>query len=77
MLGNVAEWVSDWYGSRYCRVARYADPQGPRSGKRRAVRGGGYFDVSFTVFVWSRDAESPEAAFAGLGFRCARENLEP
>lgn len=76
MLGYVWEWVSDWYGSRYYRASRFADPQGPRHGKRRVVRGGSHDDVSFTVFVWSRAAQPPGDSDPQVGFRCAREKIE-
>jgi formylglycine-generating enzyme required for sulfatase activity len=75
MLGNAAEWVADWYGSRYYRASRFADPQGPRHGARRVVRGGSREDVSFTVFVWSRSAEAPGEGIPQGGFRCARERV--
>ena len=40
MLGNVGEWVGDWYGS-YPGGA-VTDPSGPGSGSERVIRGGGW-----------------------------------
>ena len=42
MLGNVFEWVQDWYGD-YPGGA-VTDPRGPASGSTRVLRGGGWID---------------------------------
>jgi formylglycine-generating enzyme required for sulfatase activity len=42
MLGNVYEWVADWYGADYYGVSKGPDPQGPPGGEFRAVRGGSW-----------------------------------
>ncbi len=40
MLGNVAEWCSDWKGDR--PTGAVTDPTGPASGTARIIRGGSY-----------------------------------
>jgi formylglycine-generating enzyme required for sulfatase activity len=41
MLGNVWEWVEDWYSARY-PDGNAIDPKGPESGKVRTLRGGAW-----------------------------------
>ncbi|OGV61325.1 MAG: hypothetical protein A2498_00975 [Lentisphaerae bacterium RIFOXYC12_FULL_60_16] len=42
MAGNAAEWVYDWYDTKYYGVSPVNDPQGPESGKVHVIRGGSY-----------------------------------
>ena len=42
MLGNVWEWVADWYGEKYYAGGETMDPQGPPNGEKRALRGGSW-----------------------------------
>ena len=39
-LGNVGEFVQDWYGEKYYAVSPQSDPPGPLSGQTRVTRGG-------------------------------------
>jgi formylglycine-generating enzyme required for sulfatase activity len=75
MLGNVFEWVSDWYSDTYYSTpdATTANPQGPTSGAYRVARGGSFFDVDASTRTTYRfSAAHPEYASASFGFRCAR-----
>lgn len=72
MVGNVAEWVGDWFAPGYYLASPEKNPTGPSSGILRVARGGswGVGQASLlTVTVRSRFA--PETESAGLGFRCA------
>lgn len=68
-LGNVREWVSDWYGAYSAGQA--ADPRGPSHGRRRVVRGGAWNHVVQVVRVSARPDWVPSARFDNVGFRCA------
>jgi TonB family protein len=42
MLGNVQEWVGDWYGENYYDGSPSKDPEGPATGEERIARGGSW-----------------------------------
>jgi len=73
MLGNVWEWVNDWYGS-YSADAQ-TNPQGPSSGEYRVLRGGDWIIDSGTsdyCRASHRMFNNPGSSNASVGFRVAR-----
>lgn len=74
MLGNVKEWVADWYGETYYQTlpSIVADPKGPPSGVHRVLRGGCWDESPGDVRASSRDFSIPSNRSVGYGFRCAR-----
>jgi formylglycine-generating enzyme required for sulfatase activity len=70
MLGNVWEWVNDWYGS-YSGNAQ-TDPTGPVSASNRVIRGGSWNNVSHVVRSSYRYNDTPGFTYATIGFRVAR-----
>jgi formylglycine-generating enzyme len=69
MHGNVYEWCSDWYG-QYPPVDE-TDPQGPKSGKYKVYRGGGWNFLARISRSGYRDYFFPERSDLHIGFRVA------
>lgn len=72
ILGNVWEWVSDYYDSRYYAASPGIDPMGPGVGKARVIRGGSWRHRSTECHPARRDAYSIGRGSAGIGFRLVR-----
>jgi formylglycine-generating enzyme required for sulfatase activity len=70
MLGNVWEWVNDWYGG-YTAEAQ-TNPTGPVSAAYRVFRGGSWGYGSDFVRSSCRLFVSPGASNSSIGFRVAR-----
>ena len=71
-IGNVAEWVADWYDLDYYKTAPDRDPRGPETGTQKAFRGGGWMDSTTTMRVAMRNGTDPSTKINWLGFRCAK-----
>lgn len=71
-IGNVAEWVADWYDQDYYKTAPDRNPRGPETGTQKAFRGGGWMDSTTTMRVAMRNGTDPNTRINWLGFRCAR-----
>ena len=71
VVGNVGEWVADWYGVYSGDPAR--NPTGPATGERRVIRGGAW-NAGFETWLHPsfRYAQVPTAQSYGTGFRCAK-----
>lgn len=65
MVGNVAEWVNDYYGSQYYRRSPRRNPTGPSALESgRVVRG--------RRRVVEREVEAENIPRGDVGFRCVR-----
>ena len=73
MLGNVWEWVGDWWGCYPGGVV--TDPGGPGSSlaRGRVFRGGGWIDFARFCRSADRSRYSPGFRNFDLGFRLLRE----
>ena len=72
-IGNVAEWVSDWYDQGYYKKSPDRNPQGPETGTQKAFRGGGWMDSTTTMRAAMRNGTDPETKINWMGFRCAQD----
>ena len=70
MLGNVYEWVQDFYAPY--PGGSVTDPIGPSSGSRRIVRGGSYMRSPSDARASNRQAYSPGQLAPHIGLRLAR-----
>lgn len=73
MLGNVLEWVADWYGEDYYGQSPLQDPRGPSSGQDRALRGGSWLNGAEILRASFRYGHRPGNRLGGYGFRCVGE----
>ncbi len=73
MLGNVWQWVADWYGEKYYAQQESTDPQGPQGGNYRALRGGSWYVDSQEARASYRGRNVPANRYSDLGFRCVGE----
>ncbi len=69
MLGNVWEWVGDWYGADTYANSPLADPTGPSSGLRYVRRGGAWHSWSLYARCGFRNWNPPESRYTLLGIR--------
>jgi len=77
MLFNVHQWCADWFQADYYKHSPRRNPQGPSSGKERAVRGSNYPHGDAGCQTWkyrcaTRFAASPNERDEQRSFRCAR-----
>jgi len=72
MMGNVSEWVEDWYGEHQGEAA--TDPRGPASGTERVRKGGSSWNRG-TCTPALRDHSPPQDGAPSIGFRVARDPL--
>ena len=73
MLGNVVEWVWDFYSPNYYSSSPSKNPQGPETGKFRVIRGGGWHSGPMCQKVYFRNALPPGWVDFNVGFRCVKD----
>lgn len=73
MLGNVMEWVDDWYGRDYYAEASNTNPRGPAQGEYKVLRGGSWFSRVDEMTITQRSFFDPTVSRATIGFRCAMD----
>ena len=69
-LGNVWEWVNDWYDGSYYSTSPELNPPGPASGTMRVLRGGSWLNPPKLIRFSDRGRSEPDARFNYFGMRC-------
>jgi len=77
MLGDVSEWVNDWYDERYYQSSPSRDPEGPTGGLLRVLRGASWYTSAADVRVSLRGKVLPVTASGTVGFRCVWQVEDP
>jgi len=73
MLGNVWEWVDDWYAADAYSREKRVDPAGPADGVSKVRRGGSYHCPLQLTRPGYRSANTPGTRYEVLGFRIVAE----
>ncbi|NKB81466.1 MAG: SUMF1/EgtB/PvdO family nonheme iron enzyme [Nitrospirales bacterium] len=72
MAGNIGEWVHDWFGPDYYAIGPRRNPQGPKAGRYKSVRGGSWKSRPQMLRTATRGGAYPNQREATIGFRCAQ-----
>jgi formylglycine-generating enzyme required for sulfatase activity/regulator of sirC expression with transglutaminase-like and TPR domain len=77
MLGNVKEWVDDWYDREYYKEENHnLNPKGQIGGEFKVLKGGSWRDLRSFVYASFRNNSHPNTALDDYGFRCAQDGPE-
>jgi formylglycine-generating enzyme required for sulfatase activity len=77
VLGNVWQWVNDWFAPDYYQNSPSQDPAGPSGGKAHGLRGGSAFFAPRFIRVSTRHKGLPNLKVIGVGIRCDGQVFAP
>jgi len=77
VLGNVWEWVNDWWDEAYYQRSPTDDPFGPEFGTLHVLRGGSWGGLARFARVSTRIRGYPGSTKGFNGFRCAGAVFKP
>jgi formylglycine-generating enzyme required for sulfatase activity len=75
MLGNVWEWVEDWFQNHYYQISPDDNPPGPASGSEKVFRGGSWSNSLKYLNLVYRNRHIPQDSHGLVGFRCVFESI--
>jgi len=75
MLGNVSQWVNDWYDVKYYQSSPAVDPPGPSGGSQRVLRGASWNHDLREVRASRRFGSAANQGLPTAGFRCVAEQM--
>jgi len=71
--GNVWEWVNDIFLSTYYTASPYKNPQGPKEGRYRVMRGGAFNTSPAALECGHRYSYDTTLTMYFIGFRCVKD----
>ncbi|MCX8022647.1 MAG: SUMF1/EgtB/PvdO family nonheme iron enzyme [Syntrophorhabdaceae bacterium] len=77
MTGNVWEWVNDIYDPDYYKFIEKHNPQGPKIGATKVMRGGSWFEDPQMIRTSARGSGFPFLRSTNIGFRLAHSIPKP
>ena len=77
MVGNVLEWVADWYGKDYYTSSPFENPEGPDTGQIRVHKGGSWANSGEVVRASNRFGFMANIPYRQIGLRCAASGDVP
>lgn len=75
MHGNILEWCHDWWCDTWYAESPTDDPQGPKEGSQRVVRGGSFAQFATDCRSAARLGRDPSSRLNTIGFRVVMQLL--